>query len=130
MRGCIKQKPGCATHFGKAAPLQPFSAIRADTLLLGGGKSPQFLRTALDALAGVLPRAARIEPAKADHIAADNVGKPELVARKLRSFFGQARSVCALMTRRSKRSAQGRDQTRTPRFSGLVLAVESWAQAS
>ncbi|MBR0870137.1 alpha/beta hydrolase [Bradyrhizobium tropiciagri] len=72
----------------EAAPLQPFSTIRADTLLLGGSKSPQFLKAALDALAGVLPRAARIELAKADHIAADNVGKPELVARELRTFFG------------------------------------------
>ena len=72
----------------EAAPLQPFSAIRADTLLLGGSLSPQFLKAALDALASVLPRAARIELPKADHIAADNVGRPEQVAGELRSFFG------------------------------------------
>ena len=64
-----------------------FRAMRADVLLLGGAKSRRFLRAALDALALVIPRAERVEFPGVGHLAADNRGKPELVARELRRFF-------------------------------------------
>jgi hypothetical protein len=57
---------------------------------MGGGKSPDFLKRALDDLAGVLPSARRVELAGLDHAAswnADRRGHPEPVARVLRAFF-------------------------------------------
>jgi pimeloyl-ACP methyl ester carboxylesterase len=60
-------------------------AIRV--LLIGGSKSPAYLKTALAALADRLPNASRVELAGADHMAADNGGKPDLVAQRLREFF-------------------------------------------
>ena len=41
--------------------LESFRAIRAEVLLLGGSKSPSFLKVALDALEKVLPQAKRVE---------------------------------------------------------------------
>jgi hypothetical protein len=59
-------------------------------LLLGGSKSPKYLKSALDALGAVVPHARRVELRGVDHLAADNVGKPQLVAAELRRFFGEA----------------------------------------
>ena len=62
-------------------------------LLLGGSKSPAYLRTALDALEKVLPHAERHEFAGLDHGAsgnADRRGKPALVAAELRAFLTRA----------------------------------------
>jgi pimeloyl-ACP methyl ester carboxylesterase len=56
-------------------------------LLMGGSKSPSYLKTALHALAETLPHATRITLPRVGHLAADNGGKPELVARHLRGFF-------------------------------------------
>jgi pimeloyl-ACP methyl ester carboxylesterase len=67
--------------------LDSFKAIPAEVLLLGGSKSPQYLKRALDALGGVLPNARRVELPRVGHVAADNTGKPELVAQELRRFF-------------------------------------------
>jgi pimeloyl-ACP methyl ester carboxylesterase len=67
--------------------LQAFAGIPAQVLLLGGSKSAAYLKTSLAALAGVLPRAQRVELAGADHQAPDNTGDPERVARELRPFF-------------------------------------------
>ena len=67
--------------------LETFSAVHADVLLMGGSKSAPYLRRALDALGGVLPNAMRVELPGVGHLAADNGGKPELVATKLRAFF-------------------------------------------
>ena len=64
-----------------------YRAMRADVLLLGGAKSRRFLRDALDALAEVIPRAERVQFPGVGHLAADNRGKPEIVARELRRFF-------------------------------------------
>ena len=61
--------------------------MKADVLLLGGSKSAPYLRHALDALGGVLPNAQRIELPGVGHLAADNGGKPEIVATELRAFF-------------------------------------------
>ena len=73
--------------------LESFREIRPDVLLLGGSKSPAYLKAALDALEKVLPRAQRIEFPGLDHGGSSDLsntnrnGKPELVAAELRRFF-------------------------------------------
>ncbi len=73
-----------------AGALESFNAIGAETLLLGGSKSPAYFRVALDALEHVLPNARRIEFTGLNHGASGNTnrgGKPERVAQELRAFF-------------------------------------------
>jgi pimeloyl-ACP methyl ester carboxylesterase len=70
--------------------LESFKAVPADVLLLGGSQSPRYLRRTLDALEEVLPHVRRVELAGVGHVAADNSGKPELVARELRRFFASS----------------------------------------
>jgi pimeloyl-ACP methyl ester carboxylesterase len=67
--------------------LENFKAIRAEVLLLGGSKSKEYLKDALDALESVLPHVRRVEYSGLGHLAADNDGKPELVEQDLRRFF-------------------------------------------
>lgn len=60
-------------------------------LLLGGSKSPAYLKASVDGLAAVLPDAARFEFGGLAHGATGNTdrgGKPELVAQRLREFLG------------------------------------------
>jgi len=64
------------------------SKALAEALLLGGAKSPTYLKVALNALEKTLPHVRRVEFAGVGHLAADNSGKPELVAQVLRQFFG------------------------------------------
>ncbi len=56
-------------------------------LLLDGSKRPAYLKTSLDALADILPRAQRFDLARCGHLAPDNSGDPERAAQKLGSFF-------------------------------------------
>lgn len=67
--------------------LDDYKMLTARVLLLGGATSHPTLGRALDAIAAVLPAAARVELPGVGHIAADNRGNPELVARELRRFF-------------------------------------------
>jgi pimeloyl-ACP methyl ester carboxylesterase len=67
--------------------LDQFRSVDVEVLLLGGSRSPAYLRDALDALAQVLPTCSRVELHGVGHTAADNEGKPDLVARELRRFF-------------------------------------------
>jgi pimeloyl-ACP methyl ester carboxylesterase len=70
--------------------LQSFGAIRAEVLLLGGSKSPAYLKAAVDALEQVLPQAKRVEFPGLGHAASwntDRGGRPEPVAHELRRFF-------------------------------------------
>ena len=70
--------------------LEDFGSITADVLLIGGSKSPTYLKRALRDLADVLPNARRIELPGLDHAAswnADRRGKPAAVAAELRRFF-------------------------------------------
>jgi hypothetical protein len=70
--------------------LESFRAVRADVLLLGGSKSPAYLKAALDALEKVLPHVTRIEFPGLGHGASGNTdrgGQPEGVAQELRRFF-------------------------------------------
>ncbi len=62
--------------------------VGVPVLLLGGSRSPAYLRRSLDLLEGLLPQYTRFELAGAGHTAAGNNGRPELVARELRRFFG------------------------------------------
>lgn len=64
-----------------------FGAIGLPVLLMGGDNSNPYLGMALDALQRELPQAERVELRAIGHLAADNVGKPKLVANELRRFF-------------------------------------------
>jgi pimeloyl-ACP methyl ester carboxylesterase len=67
--------------------LESFRGLQSDVLLLGGSKSAGYLHTALDRLSAMLPHAQRVELPGVGHLAADNDGRPELVAAELRRFF-------------------------------------------
>lgn len=67
--------------------MDSFKGVPAEVLLLGGSKSPRYLEKTLDGLGNVLPNARRVEFPGLGHLAADNTGKPELVAQELRRFF-------------------------------------------
>jgi pimeloyl-ACP methyl ester carboxylesterase len=70
--------------------LDDYRSIRAEVLLMGGSKSPTFLKRALADLARVLPGAKRVELEGLDHAASwnsDRRGHPEPVAGELRRFF-------------------------------------------
>jgi hypothetical protein len=76
--------------------LENFRPVRKKVLLLGGGKSPAYFKTALNALERVLPNAKRIEFSGLGHSAAWNYdpqrnpdGRPEVVAQELRRFFAE-----------------------------------------
>lgn len=73
--------------------IESFAGMRAEALLLGGSKSPAYLKAALDALQQVLLQAERVELPGLDHAAswnADMGGRPEPVAQELRRFFADA----------------------------------------
>jgi pimeloyl-ACP methyl ester carboxylesterase len=61
--------------------------LQARTLLLGGSKSPAYLKDALDALEAAIPHASRVEIKGVGHLAADNSEQPLLVAAELRKFL-------------------------------------------
>jgi pimeloyl-ACP methyl ester carboxylesterase len=61
--------------------------ISADVLLLGGQRSQDYLKIALDALSSALPLSKRIEFSGMGHLAAENGGNPKVVAKELLSFF-------------------------------------------
>jgi pimeloyl-ACP methyl ester carboxylesterase len=73
--------------------LENFRSVDAEVLLLGGSKSPAYLKAALDALEKVLPHVKRIEFPGLDHGGSSDTsntnrgGNPELVAQELRRFF-------------------------------------------
>ncbi len=67
--------------------LDTFRNIPAEVLLMGGSRSPAYLKTSLRGLSHILPRAQRIAFVGLDHLAADNSGKPDQVAIQLRRFF-------------------------------------------
>jgi pimeloyl-ACP methyl ester carboxylesterase len=76
--------------------LESFKGVRPEVLLLGGSKSPAFLKVALDALEKVLLHVKRVELPGLGHAASWNYdkrrnpgGKPEVVAQELRQFFAE-----------------------------------------
>ena len=71
-----------------------FKGVKQPVLLLGGSKSPDFLKRALDELEQIIPDATRVDITGADHAAAWNVdrrrnphGNPTAVARVLKTYF-------------------------------------------
>jgi pimeloyl-ACP methyl ester carboxylesterase len=70
-----------------SGPLDRYAAVTAETLLLGGERSPAYLTKVLNGLEPVLPRVRRVTLAGVGHVAADNSGRPEAVAAELRKFF-------------------------------------------
>jgi pimeloyl-ACP methyl ester carboxylesterase len=70
-----------------AGPLSRFAEVRAETLLLGGERSARYLKAALNGLEAVLPRVRRVTLPGVGHVAADDSGKPQIVAAQLRNFF-------------------------------------------
>lgn len=76
-----------------AETLERFRAVQTEVLLLGGSKSPAYLKIALDALEKGLPDAQRIEfpglnhGGSSDASSTNRGGKPEQVAQALRQFF-------------------------------------------
>lgn len=72
-----------------AGTIENFKATRTEVLLVGGDQSAAYLPPTLDALAGILPSAKRLELSGLGHLAADDVGQPERVADVLRPFFSQ-----------------------------------------
>lgn len=66
--------------------LEHFTQMRADVLLLGGEKSPAYLRDALAGLAQTVPHVMRIQYPGLDH-SGPNVTAPERIAGDLQAFF-------------------------------------------
>jgi pimeloyl-ACP methyl ester carboxylesterase len=74
---------------GKA---ESFKTVKAEILLLGGTKSPTYLKNALAALEIILPNVRREELKGLDHSGSwnsDQGGNPELVAQSLCRVFGE-----------------------------------------
>jgi pimeloyl-ACP methyl ester carboxylesterase len=71
-----------------AGPLERFSVLSCEVLLLGGSRSARNLTASLDGLARVLPGARRVVLRGAGHTAPDNSRHPDRVAVVLRDFFG------------------------------------------
>ncbi len=73
--------------------LEGFRATPAKVLLLGGSKSPAFLKATLDDLEKILPDAKRVELPGLNHAASwntDRGGRPGPVAQELRRFFARS----------------------------------------
>jgi len=76
-----------------AEQAERFRALHVDTLLLGGSKSPAYLKQALDALEQVIPQARRVEFPGLDHGGSGDLGPtnrsgdPRRVAQELLRFF-------------------------------------------
>ena len=70
--------------------VESFAGFSKDVLLLGGDRSPYYLKAALARLEKVIPAAARVEVRGVNHSGpwnADRGGNPELIAHELIKFF-------------------------------------------
>ena len=78
-----------------ADSMEKFRGIQQKVLLLGGDKSPAWLKVALDALATTIPHVKRVEFPGLDHggssdpSSTNRSGKPEVVAAELQRFFNR-----------------------------------------
>jgi pimeloyl-ACP methyl ester carboxylesterase len=70
------------------ASIDELRSLPAKLLLLGGTKSSAYLVRVLDALEEMVPHATRSRLEGVGHLAADNDGRPGIVADQLRRFFG------------------------------------------
>ncbi|MFB9931711.1 alpha/beta fold hydrolase [Amycolatopsis halotolerans] len=64
-----------------------YAHLSPRVLLLGGAKSPAYLRTALDELSAAIPHTQRITFSGLGHSGPDDDGDPDRVAEALRAFF-------------------------------------------
>ncbi|OGX90896.1 alpha/beta fold hydrolase [Hymenobacter coccineus] len=74
----------------RGGAVQSYRSVEQPILLLGGSKSPAYLKKALATLATTLPHARRVELPGLDHAGpwnADLGGQPTVVAEQLRQFF-------------------------------------------
>ena len=67
--------------------LETFKEVNAEILLIGGSKSPSFLKNTLDALEEVLPNVKRVELQGLSHSGPLVTGNPKRVAQELKHFF-------------------------------------------
>ncbi len=70
--------------------VQTYSAINKPVLLLGGSKSPKYLKDALDTLEKILPEENRVKFKNLDHSGpwnTDRGGNPEIISKALIIFF-------------------------------------------
>ena len=81
-------------HSIDGGSISKFADLKQPVLLLGGSKSPHFLKRALDELEQMIPDATRLEIAGVDHAASWNVdrrrnphGNPTAVAEVLKTYF-------------------------------------------
>lgn len=73
----------------EASQLLPkLTDVHCDVLLMGGERSHRTLGVVLNELGRRMPRAKRVRLAKTGHLAADDTGLPQDVARELCAFFG------------------------------------------
>jgi hypothetical protein len=61
--------------------------VPSEALLPGGGKSPAYLKDALDDLSAVLPHVRRVTFPRLDHSVPSDEGDPAQIARELLEFF-------------------------------------------
>jgi len=73
--------------FEMKGTLENFKAVSGEVLLIGGSKSPYFLKHTLDELNKVLPNVNRVELEGLGHGGSLDSGKPERVAKELKKFF-------------------------------------------
>jgi pimeloyl-ACP methyl ester carboxylesterase len=77
-----------------AGTIDAFRQVEPQVLLLGGSKSPRYLKEALASLEDILPQAQRSELKGLDHSApwnSDRGGDPRRIASALQEFFGAER---------------------------------------
>jgi pimeloyl-ACP methyl ester carboxylesterase len=67
--------------------LDNFKDVHAKVLMIGGSKSPLFLKHSLEVLDILLPNAKRIELQGLDHDSAQDYGKPEIIAQEIKRFY-------------------------------------------
>jgi hypothetical protein len=67
--------------------LPDYEKVSAEVLLLGGSKTPQFLKDSLTALNETIPYSNLVELKGLNHDSAQDYGKPKPIAQELRRFF-------------------------------------------
>lgn len=67
--------------------LDNFRNVSAEVLLLGGSKSPIFLKHSLETLNKILPHVTCKELQGLDHDSAQNYGKPKVIAQEIKHFI-------------------------------------------
>jgi pimeloyl-ACP methyl ester carboxylesterase len=69
---------------------EKFKDLQVPVLLMGGSRSPSYLKKALDGLEHILPHAQRVTFRGMDHIAPDNDARPDIVADEVIKFLSKS----------------------------------------